>query len=113
MALQRPSTGVLHDAFPKNRMNIASQARLLADARPVCLSRRTRCNRLAYQAYDADGHPIRSAAQIGTQWLVACQSYSPSGKLIKRWGPAQTAPATTCPSATAPTPVADTAYDDL
>ena len=58
-------------------------------------------------------HPIRSAAQSGTQWLVTCRSYSPSGKLLKAWGPALTAADTTCPAAAAPVPVTDITYDDL
>lgn len=65
------------------------------------------------KAYDADGRVIRSAAQVGTQWLVSCSSYSVSGKLIKTWGPAQTAADTTCPAAAAPVPVTDQTYDDL
>jgi RHS repeat-associated protein len=64
-------------------------------------------------AYDADGRLIRSAAQIGTQWLVSCRSYSASGKLLKAWGPAQTAADTSCPAQAAPVPVTDYAYDDL
>lgn len=45
--------------------------------------------------------------------LVTCQTYAPSGKLLKSWGPAQTATATTCPTAAAPTPITDYVYDDL
>ncbi|WP_287399889.1 RHS repeat-associated core domain-containing protein [Nitrosomonas sp. H1_AOB3] len=76
----------------------------------------TRTNALSKQtvlAYDADGRLIRSAAQTGTQWLVSCNTYTPTGKLLKAWGPAVTAAATTCPSAAAPVPVADYAYDNL
>lgn len=47
------------------------------------------------------------------RWLVTCQTYTPSGKLLKSWGPAQTATATTCPTAAAPTPITDYVYDDL
>ncbi|MBP6037231.1 MAG: RHS repeat-associated core domain-containing protein, partial [Azonexus sp.] len=65
------------------------------------------------QGYDADGRPNRTAAAIGTQWLVTCQTYTPSGKLLKSWGPAQTATAVTCPTAAAPTPITDYTYDDL
>ncbi|MDF0678483.1 MAG: hypothetical protein P0107_05410, partial [Nitrosomonas sp.] len=64
-------------------------------------------------AYDADGRLIRSAAQTGTQWLVSCNTYTPTGKLLKAWGPAVTAAATTCPSAAAPVAVTDYAYDNL
>ncbi len=69
--------------------------------------------KLTRMAYDADGRLVRSAAQIGAQWLVSCRSYSASGKLLKSWGPAQTALDTTCPASTAPVPVTDYAYDDL
>jgi len=69
--------------------------------------------KLAKQAYDADGRLIRTAAQIGTQWLVSCRSYTNTGKLLKAWGPGQTALDTTCPTAAAPVAVSDYAYDDL
>jgi YD repeat-containing protein len=69
--------------------------------------------KLSRNAFDADGRLIRSAAQVGTQWLVSCRSYSPSGKLLKAWGPALSAADTTCPSAAAPVSVTDIAYDDL
>ncbi|PLX61400.1 DUF6531 domain-containing protein, partial [Sedimenticola selenatireducens] len=61
-------------------------------------------------AYDADGRLIRSAAQIGSQWLVSCNTYTATGKLLKAWGPAVTAAATTCPTAAAPVAVTDYAY---
>lgn len=64
-------------------------------------------------AYDADGRQVRSAAQIGTQWLVSCSSYTVTGKILKSWGPALTTAATTCPGAAAPVAVTDYAYDDL
>ena len=63
-------------------------------------------------AYDADGRLIRSAAKIGTQFLVTCRSYTNSGKPLKVWGPAETAAATTCPGTAAPVPVTDYVYDD-
>ena len=69
--------------------------------------------KLTHQAYDADGRLVRSAAQIGTQWLVSCRTYTNTGKLLKAWGPAQTALDTTCPTAAAPVAVADYVYDDL
>jgi hypothetical protein len=40
-------------------------------------------NKLIKFAYDADGRLIRSSAQIGTQWLVSCRIYTPSGKVLK------------------------------
>ena len=69
--------------------------------------------KLKRMAYDNDGRLVRSAAQIGTQWLVSCRTYTASGKLLKAWGPAQTALDTTCPAQVAPVPVTDYAYDDL
>lgn len=69
--------------------------------------------KLSQFAYDADGRLIRSAAQIGSQWLVSCSTYTATGKLLKAWGPAVTAAATTCPTAAAPVAVTDYAYDDL
>jgi len=44
---------------------------------------------------------------------VSCNNYTPSGKLLKAWGPAQTAADTTCPAAAAPMTVADYVYDNL
>ncbi len=63
--------------------------------------------------YDNDGRLIRTAAQLGSQWLVSCSSYTTTGKLLKAWGPALTTAATTCPTAAAPVAVTDYAYDDL
>ncbi|WP_454283842.1 RHS repeat-associated core domain-containing protein [Ralstonia pickettii] len=63
--------------------------------------------------YDADGRPVSVARQIGTQWLVNCSRYSATGKIVRAWGPAQTAAATTCPTESSPVPITDTAYDDL
>nr|WP_274521508.1 hypothetical protein [Ectothiorhodospira lacustris] len=64
-------------------------------------------------AFDADGRVIRTAAQIGSQWLVSCNTYTATGKVLKSWGPGVTAAATTCPSAAAPVAVTDYAYDNL
>ncbi|MCV2218108.1 RHS repeat-associated core domain-containing protein [Thauera sp. Sel9] len=64
-------------------------------------------------AFDNDGRVIRSAAQLGSQWLVSCNSYTTTGKLLKAWGLALTAAATTCPTAASPVAVTDYAYDDL
>ncbi|SCX87305.1 RHS repeat-associated core domain-containing protein [Nitrosospira sp. Nl5] len=61
-------------------------------------------------AYDPDGNRIRSSAQIGAQWLVSCNTYTASGKLLKAWGPGQTAADTTCPTAASPVAVTDYAY---
>ncbi|SHL71090.1 RHS repeat-associated core domain-containing protein [Nitrosospira sp. Nsp11] len=68
--------------------------------------------KLTKLAYDADGNLIRSSAQIGALWLVSCNTYTPSDKLLKAWGPGQTAADATCPTAAAPVAVADYVYDD-
>jgi len=64
-------------------------------------------------AYDADGRLIRSASQSGSQWLVSCSTYTPTGKPKRQWGPALTASASTCPKAEAPVNVVDYVYDNL
>jgi RHS repeat-associated protein len=69
--------------------------------------------KLTRMAYDNDGNLIRSAAQVGSQWLVKCRTYTASGKLLKSWGPALTAADTTCPAQAAPVAVTDYAYDVL
>ncbi|WP_445371982.1 RHS repeat-associated core domain-containing protein [Methylomonas sp. HW2-6] len=81
------------------------------ERRPIQLT--NALGKLTKQAYDNDGRLIRTAAQIGTQWLVSCNSYTPSGKLLKAWGPAQTTADTTCPATAAPVTVADYVYDNL
>ncbi|WP_050750275.1 DUF6531 domain-containing protein [Allochromatium vinosum] len=70
-------------------------------------------NKVTRRAYDANGNLVRTAAQIGTQWLVTCQSYTPTNKVLKTWGPVQGASDTACPTAAAPVAVTDYAYDDL
>ncbi|KQP17019.1 RHS repeat-associated core domain-containing protein [Pseudorhodoferax sp. Leaf265] len=69
--------------------------------------------KVTHLAYDNEGKLIRSSSQIGTQWMVSCRTYTASGKLLKSWGPAQTAASTTCPAQAAPVPVTDYVYDDL
>ena len=69
--------------------------------------------KLSKIAYDADGRPVRAAAQVGLKWLVSCKRYSPSGKALRSWGPALTAADTACPAEAAPVPVTDYAYDEL
>jgi YD repeat-containing protein len=66
--------------------------------------------KLSRFAYDADGNQIRSASQIGAAWLVSCNTYTPSGKVLKAWGPTQMAADTTCPTAAAPVAVTDYSY---
>ncbi|MBK7473300.1 MAG: RHS repeat protein [Betaproteobacteria bacterium] len=63
--------------------------------------------------YNADGDLIRTATQVGAQWMVTCSAYDASALLLKVWGPAVTASDTTCPAAAPPTTVVDYAYDDL
>lgn len=63
--------------------------------------------------YDSDGRRTRTSSQINTQWLVSCRTYTPSGHVLKTWGPALTAADTTCPTAAAPVAVTDYAYDDI
>ncbi|MEC5159546.1 MULTISPECIES: RHS repeat-associated core domain-containing protein [unclassified Janthinobacterium] len=69
--------------------------------------------KMARSVYDADGRKVRSATQVGPQWLVACHSYSASGKVLKNWGPATMASDAACPVAAAPLSVTDYSYDDL
>jgi len=69
--------------------------------------------KLTKKAYDDDGRLIRTAAQIDTLWLVSCNSYTPSGKLLKAWGPSRTTSTETCPTAAAPVTVTDYQYDNL
>jgi len=66
--------------------------------------------KLTKYAYDADGNRIRSSLQIGTQWMVSCNTYTATGKVLKAWGPAQTASDATCPTAAAPVRVTDYGY---
>jgi RHS repeat-associated protein len=66
--------------------------------------------KLTKYAYDADGNPIRSSTQIGSLWMVSCNTYTTSGKVLKAWGPGQTASDATCPTAAAPVRVTDYIY---
>ncbi|MDY0014094.1 MAG: RHS repeat-associated core domain-containing protein [Rhodocyclaceae bacterium] len=63
--------------------------------------------------YDADGRLVSRARPIGIFWQVSCNSYTPSGKLLKSWGMNLTSSATACPAAAPPARVTDYAYDDL
>jgi RHS repeat-associated protein len=65
------------------------------------------------KTYDADGRVTQVAAKLGTQWLVSCNTYTPTGKVLKAWGPRLTTGPTVCPSAAAPATVTDYVYDDL
>jgi RHS repeat-associated protein len=69
--------------------------------------------KLAKTFYDANGNQVRSATQIGTEWLVACSSYSGSDKLLTAWGPAKQASDGVCPAAAAPVSVTQHTYDDI
>ncbi|SFW14793.1 RHS repeat-associated core domain-containing protein, partial [Nitrosovibrio sp. Nv17] len=66
--------------------------------------------KLTKYAYDADGNLIRSSTQIGAQWMVSCSTYTATGKVLKAWGPGQTASDATCPTAAAPIAVTDYGY---
>lgn len=70
-------------------------------------------DKITHKGYDADGRGVRSAAQIGSQWMVSCKTYTNTGKELKAWGPSTTALDTSCPTAAAPVPVTDYAYDSL
>lgn len=63
--------------------------------------------------YDADGRVVRTASQLGTQWMVSCNTYSASGKLTRSWGPVLQAADSSCPTATSPTQVIDFTYDEV
>lgn len=63
--------------------------------------------------YDADGRVVRTAAQLGKQWMVSCNTYSASGKLTRSWGPVLQAADSTCPAAASPNQVTDYAYDEV
>jgi RHS repeat-associated protein len=69
--------------------------------------------KLQRTSYNADGRVIRVAAQLGTQWLVSCNSFTPSGKILQSWGPSLMASDSTCPTAAAPVTLTDYSYDDL
>ncbi|GAB1719359.1 MAG: hypothetical protein NTAFB09_10900 [Nitrosospira sp.] len=67
--------------------------------------------KLTKYTYDANGNRIRTSAQIGAQWLVSCNTYTTSDKVMKAWGPGQTASDATCPAAAAPVRVTDYTYN--
>lgn len=113
------STGLAFDAFGNltqtngPRTDVTDIVTYAYDAERRVIQTTNALGKITRQAYDADGRLIRSAAQIGTQWLVSCRTYTNTGKLLKAWGPAQTALDTTCPTAAAPVAVTDYAYDAL
>ncbi len=98
------------------RTDVADIASLAYDTERRLIQTTDALGQVTQQAYDADGRPVRIAAQLGTgtgsAWLVSCRSYTNSGHLAKVWGPGQTA-AATCPTAAAPVAVTTYAYDDL
>ncbi|MDR6539781.1 DUF6531 domain-containing protein, partial [Variovorax soli] len=69
--------------------------------------------KLTLMAYDADGRLLKTAAQVGVQWLLNCKRYSESGKVVREWGPALITKTPFCPADAAPVPITDIAYDDL
>ncbi|WP_050407335.1 RHS repeat-associated core domain-containing protein [Massilia sp. NR 4-1] len=96
---------------PRTDVNDTVASTYDAERRPLQVT--DALGKVTRNAYDADGRLLRTAAQIGGQWLVSCNSYTPSGRLLKSWGPAETASDTVCPAAAAPVTVIDYAYDDL
>jgi RHS repeat-associated protein len=95
------------------RSDVSDIIRTVYDAERRVVQVTDAVGKISRTGYDADGRRIRSASQIGSEWLVSCQSYSTSGKVLRNWGPARTAADTICPSATAPVSVTDFGYDDL
>lgn len=63
--------------------------------------------------YDADGRLIRTAAQLGTQWMVSCNSYSVSGNLTRSWGPILQNVDSSCPAIGSSIQVTDFTYDEV
>ncbi len=64
-------------------------------------------------AYDGKGRPVRSATQVGTQWLVSCTDYWPTDLPKRQWGPVLMASDVACPTQVAPAPLTDRVYDNL
>jgi RHS repeat-associated protein len=63
--------------------------------------------------YDANGRAVRSATQLGTEWMVSCARFSRTNEQTRLWGPARMTVNTNCPAEAAPTPITDRAYDKL
>ncbi len=95
------------------RSDVADTLDLVPDPERRVKQSTNALGKLSKFAYDEDGRLVRTAVQYGTQWTVSCRSYTPSGKLLKAWGPATTADDATCPNQAAPVSVTDYAYDDL
>ncbi|MDR1423804.1 MAG: DUF6531 domain-containing protein [Azoarcus sp.] len=93
------------------RTDVADQTAFAYDAARRLTQITDALGKYTRHAYDQDGRRIRTALQVGGQWLVSCQNYSATGKPVKIWGPGQTSAATTCPNAAAPVPVIDYAYN--
>lgn len=95
------------------RTDVVDVTRLSFDAERNPVQTTDALGKLSKTAYDANGKPIRSAEQAGTQWMVTCRSYDAGGRVVRTWGPALSAADTSCPAATAPVNVMDFAYDAL
>lgn len=95
------------------RTDLADTAIYVYDAERRLTQSTDAVSKLSGRGYDPDGRLIRTAAQIGTQWLVSCVRYTPSGKALREWGPGLTGAATTCPAEATPVPITDYSYDDL
>lgn len=63
--------------------------------------------------YDADGRQTSQANSIGSQWMVNCTQYLPTGKPSFKWGPALTSGELICPATTDPVPRIEITYNDL
>ncbi|MFJ4389279.1 RHS repeat-associated core domain-containing protein [Pseudomonas soli] len=62
---------------------------------------------------NANGQVVKEAAQLGSQWMVKCTTYSATGKVKREWGPGVTSDFKVCPLPLAPVSVTDRNYDDL
>jgi YD repeat-containing protein len=87
------------------RTDVADVQTLVYDAERRPIQTTDALGHIAKLYYDADGRLTRNAAQFTTDagttaWMVACRSYTNSGKLAKTWGPGQTAAAATCSAPT-------------
>ncbi|WP_340676530.1 DUF6531 domain-containing protein, partial [Paraglaciecola sp.] len=95
------------------RTDVSDVTNYLYDAERRVVQATNALSKVTKLAYDADGRNVQSAAQIGTQWLVSCNTYTNTGKVLKSWGPGLTSSATTCPTAAAPIAVTSYTYDSL
>lgn len=95
------------------RTDLANVVNMAYDAERRLLQTTDALGKVSKRFYDANGNLVRTAAQLGTDWLVSCTAFSAADKALKSWGPVQQASDTACPAAAAPVSVTDFAYDDL